>query len=197
MSDHLSDAFAYAEIMSRRHLINQENDMGCDIHFVVEVDFDFAREADTMEAPRGHVPQWVGVYSTGHTPNMARNPDDMYCTARYAWCDERDYDFFAAIAGVRGEGPEPNGIPEDASELARIYIDNYGVDGHSHGHMPLIDFVRAKMRIRADMVTAAEVTHKLTGKPDRLRSDAPLEYALADLSAYQDDSVRVVFFFDN
>jgi len=179
--------------MYRRNLINQEKDMGCDIHFVVEVDF--TREADTMEAPRGHVPQWVGVYSTGHTPNMARNPDDMY-RWRSVWCDERDYDFFAAIAGVRGEGPEPNGIPEDASALARIYIDQYGADGHSHGHMPLIDFVRAKMRVRADVVTAAEVTHKLTSKSDVITRE-PLEFALADLSTYQDDSVRVVFFFDN
>ena len=168
--------------------------MGCDIHFIVEVDF--ARD-DMMGVPRGKVPKWVGVYSTGHTPNMARNPDDMYRTARYAWCDERDYDFFAAIAGVRGEGPEPNGIPEDASELARAYIDNYGVDGHSHGHMPLIDFVRAKMRVRADAVTAAGVTHKLTASSTNIIAREPVEYALADLSTYQDDLVRVVFFFDN
>lgn len=193
---HVLDALAYAEIMYRRNLINQEKDMGCDIHFVVEVDF---AKRDKVEAPRGHVPQWVGVYSTGHTPDMARNPDDMY-NWRRVWCDERDYGFFAAIAGVRGEGPEPNGIPEDASALARMYIDQYGCDGHSYGYMPLLDFVRAKMRVRADEVTAAEVTHKLTSNTDvpaYVPTYAPLEFALADLSACQEDSVRVVFFFDN
>lgn len=196
MQSHVLDALAYAEIMYRRNLINQEKDMGCDIHFVVEVDFARGYEG---EVPRGHVPQWVGVYSTGHTPNMARNPDDMY-NWRSVWCDERDYAFFAAIAGVRGEGPKPNGIPEDASELARMYIDQYGCDGHSYGHMPLLDFVRAKMRVRADEVTAAEVTHKLTSKADvpaDVPAYAPSEFALADLSAYQKNSVRVVFFFDD
>lgn len=192
MSNHLSDALAYAAIMQRRYLINQEKDMGCDIHFIVEKKIN---------------DRWIGVYSTQHTPHMARSPQDMYAPCRTVWCDNQDYAFFAAIAGVRGEGPEPNGLPEDISELAQADADEWAGDVHSHGHMPLIDFVRAKMRVNEAEVTAAEVTHQLTkAGADRkswsYRGMGKNEYSLADMSEYhdpelQDNYMRVVFFFDN
>lgn len=193
MQSHVLDALAYAEIMYRRNLINQEKDMGCDIHFTVEMKIN---------------DRWIGVYSTLYTPNMARDPKDMYTPWRSVWCANRDYHFFAAIAGVRGEwrgeGPEPNGLPEDISELAQAAVDGYGGDGHSHGHMPLLDFVRAKMRVNQDALTAVEVTHKLTKTAEELTQwpyarTLKNEYSLSDLSEYdeEDTLVRVVFFFDN
>ena len=166
--------------------------MGCDIHFIVEKKIN---------------DRWIGVYSTQHTPHMARSPQDIYTPWRTVWCDNRDHSFFSAIAGVRGEGPEPNGLPEDISELAQAIVDEWGGDGHSHGHMPLIDFVRAKMRVNEAEITAAEVTHQLTktaaeqaGWPYK-NADKP-EYSLADMPEYddpepQDNYLRVVFFFDN
>lgn len=192
MSDHLSDALAYAAIMQRRQLIYEEQKMGCDIHFIVEKKINN---------------RWIGVYSTRHTPHMARSPQDMYTPWRTVWCDNRDYAFFAAISGVRGEGPEPNGLPEDISELAQAIVDEWDGDGHGHGHMPLLAFVRAKMRVNEAEVTAAEVTYWLTKTAaDRTgwsyRGMGKHEYSLADMSEYdapelQDNGMRVVFFFDN
>lgn len=49
----------------------------------------------------------------------------------------RNYPRFAALAGVRGDGPEPRGIPDDVSETAKCLIDDIGADGHSHSWEPL------------------------------------------------------------
>ena len=50
---------------------------------------------------------------------------------------ERNYERFAQLAGVRGEGPDPKGVPEDVSDTAKFHIDEWGVDGHSHSYMDL------------------------------------------------------------
>jgi hypothetical protein len=49
----------------------------------------------------------------------------------------RNYTRFAALAGVRGEGPDPKGFPADASELARMLEKEWDGDGHSFSHMSL------------------------------------------------------------
>jgi hypothetical protein len=43
----------------------------------------------------------------------------------------RDYGFFAALAGVRGHGPEPLGIPDDVSPLVLEEYEGWGEDAHS------------------------------------------------------------------
>ena len=57
-------------------------------------------------------------------------------------CDDggRNYYLFAALAGVRGEGPEPKGLPNDISHLIAKGMDNYGSDGHSHSYDSLDHF---------------------------------------------------------
>lgn len=166
--------------------------MGCDIHFVIE------KQLVTNEPTS----KWVGVYTSDYTPNMARNPADR---GRYrtTWCDNRDYRFFAKIAGVRGPGPKANGLPEDASELTTYCFDSWGMDGHSCGHMPLLDFMQAKIDTNEDAVKAAEVTRQLTDTNDgrwEWERAEPLAYTLADLAYYSEggaEGYRVVFWFDN
>lgn len=51
----------------------------------------------------------------------------------------RFYPRFAALAGVRGVGPEALGLPGDISETARLHADEDGDDGHSHSYIPLRD----------------------------------------------------------
>lgn len=51
----------------------------------------------------------------------------------------RNYSRFAALAGVRGDGPEPKGVPDDVSETTRYWINNWGDDGHSHSWIPISD----------------------------------------------------------
>ena len=49
----------------------------------------------------------------------------------------RHYKRFAALAGVRGNGPSPKGIPGDVSASTKLYIDEWGLDGHSHTFYPI------------------------------------------------------------
>ena len=45
---------------------------------------------------------------------------------------DRDYSFFSDLAGVRGEGPKPKGLPDDISDSVKLNSEDYGSDGHSH-----------------------------------------------------------------
>lgn len=97
---------------------------------------------------------------------------------------QRNYRRFASIAGVRGDGPEPKGLPLDVSESVSMHADDWDGDGHSHSWLPM-----------AEAIQAWQQPHF----PD----DKPVEWPLwhhfeidngddADLSEY-----RVVFWFDN
>lgn len=95
----------------------------------------------------------------------------------------RNYERFAALAGVRGEGPEPRGIPPDVSETTGYHIGRWDTDGHSHSWLPLTE--------------AATIFLQTRGTPagDDWESRYPG-------SAYfhidePDDSYRLVFWFDN
>lgn len=49
----------------------------------------------------------------------------------------RNYDRFAALAGVRGEGPKAKGVPPDVSDTVKVLIAEWDADGHSHSYLPL------------------------------------------------------------
>lgn len=44
---------------------------------------------------------------------------------------QRNYELFAKMAGVRGFGPEPRGIPNDLSKVVQLSYDEWGSDAHS------------------------------------------------------------------
>ena len=67
--------------------------MGCDIHGVLEVKWN---------------DKWIGLHNYPYSENA--NHYTMY----------RDYAFFAALAGVRGPGPEANGLPKLISDLTEF-----------------------------------------------------------------------------
>lgn len=52
---------------------------------------------------------------------------------------ERNYGRFTMLAGVRGDGPDPLGIPDDASQTTEHFIEEWGDDGHSHSFIPLTE----------------------------------------------------------
>ncbi len=55
--------------------------------------------------------------------------------------EQRNYALFAKLAGVRGEGPKPLGVPEDASALFKEYARGWSADAHSHSWCTATDFV--------------------------------------------------------
>ena len=155
--------------------------MGCDIHFVLE------------KRKKGK-DNWLGVYSTSApSPERAtsRNTD---CHDHGVLLEQRDYRFFAALAGVRGEGPEPNGLPEDMSELAQDFVDGWRENGHSHGHCTAFEFISTWDLANNDGKLTAEATkRRLAGNLYAANS----LYALLGIYFDEFDDFRVVYLFDN
>ncbi len=59
---------------------------------------------------------------------------------------ERNYDFFALLAGVRNYSVitpmvEPRGLPSDVCTEVRAESDAYGVDGHTHSWLTLAELL--------------------------------------------------------
>lgn len=100
--------------------------MGCDIHLLVE------RRIRREDMPD----QWVAVRVI-----RSINTADEHPKWKQKWANpvarERNYDRFAALAGVRGSGPEPRGMPTDASDTARLL---FKLDGdHTPSWLPLAE----------------------------------------------------------
>lgn len=173
--------------------------MGADIHFVIE-----------HNDPEDNL-GWVGVFwsDAPHSP-PSYNMELAYGNGDYITPEEqrrrmdhgvhpfgrlgrRDYDFFARLAGVRGDGPRPNGLPPDASAMTQRCVAGWEGDGHSHGHMTLREFVRRK--IISDGLLAEAAKTKLQG------GDPIVEYLRGAVGEYYgltlDDNTRVVYWFDN
>jgi len=124
--------------------------MGCDIHMIAEV--------------RDESGKWVKIgkafKNPWYDPNRENkiDPEDGY-----EWnpeftdkpYDYRNYDLFSILADVRngygfagvvtGEGfipiSDPKGIPDDASEEAKQFMNSYGGDGHSHSFFTVAELL--------------------------------------------------------
>lgn len=170
--------------------------VGADIHFVVE-NFD----------PNDQL-GWVGIYWSDASFSVAsynfrftRSPNetdsDFYRRMDsdvhpFGRLRRRDYGFFGRLAGVRGEGPDPNGVPNDASVMTNRCLKRWEGDAHSHGHMPLRDFIRLK--IMGDDTLAEAAKTRLTGR-DPIEEFLAEHYDGSDITL--DENTRVVFWFDN
>ena len=55
--------------------------------------------------------------------------------------ERRNYDRFAKLAGVRGDGPAPKGVPSDISKGAYYRLSKWGNDAHSVSYDTLIKFL--------------------------------------------------------
>jgi hypothetical protein len=95
--------------------------MGCDIHVVLET-----KRTEGISSPK-----WIGTNAYNVIPSLGISCDDTE-TWFYWRIAGRNYGFFSQLAGVRGEGPKPRGLPEDVSDMALWLSDSWGYDGHSH-----------------------------------------------------------------
>lgn len=96
--------------------------MGADIHLVLE---------RRLPEEAG----WVAVDLFGY--HRSTKGEAQFPAAR-----SRNYQRFAALAGVRGDGPNPRGFPEDASQSARHLFEKWGDDAHSASWLPIDEAVR-------------------------------------------------------
>jgi hypothetical protein len=130
--------------------------MGCDIHFVVEKWFD-------------DIDKWVGVYASD------ARPAEGYDAVSLA---NRHYALFADLAGVRGDGPDPKGLPEDISDLTAVMLAG-DEDMHSHTWWTVDEAMEIYRK------------HKGWGKPEYY-DGSKFSYAVDE-----GDKARVIFAFDN
>lgn len=97
--------------------------MGCDIHAVVE-----------RRTTNG---TWITVNTLNWFNAQRRGDGESKFAVPVAL--SRNYKRFAALGGVRGDGPDPRGVPADLSETARFLIGQQGSDGHSHGWLTMAE----------------------------------------------------------
>lgn len=166
--------------------------MGADIHFVIE-----------QRTPEN---EWYGVYYTGGPvtcpPYQFTRRDvgggslsgPIDAVGPLGKLKQRNYDLFAELAGVRGEGPAPLGLPDGLSVMAREAVKRRDNDSHSHSWLSLRDFVMAAIRNGSNVGGAA--LEALNGKHPALeflnRQTYGVQVDIEDLADF-----RVVFWFDN
>ena len=155
--------------------------MGCDIHIVVE---------------RNWCGKWVGLRTD---KGFVRGGYDGKQTDwAYPDVSRRDYGFFNRLAGVRGDGPDPLGLPSDASDLTLARATHWEGDGHSFSYLPLEEFA---MRWCAgnEAFIAIMAAERLTGE-GRAYSRLLDRASIGTFDPYDGTDVgdfRVVFWFDN
>lgn len=159
--------------------------MGADIHAVLEK----------------YHPEfgWVGVHdfpyisidnvnvSSPAWPDDSKTRQEWYDRTYMSWkVLDRNYHLFAMLAGVRGAGPDPKGVPDDASDLAKMGIASWGRDGHSHSY-GLLSEVGAIFLLSS-------------GDPTEILSETRIK-SILDLFGldYSEslDEYRLIFWFDN
>lgn len=134
--------------------------MGCDIHGVVER-------------------RWKGKWIAARTLDNVQTTDVKYGRA-VASALERNYERFAALAGVRGDGPEARGLPDDASDTSRMLFETKG--DHTPSWPPLVD--------------AARIFKDTEGTSLKHWSDMPAYYYFG-IDQEPLDEYRLVFWFDS
>lgn len=154
--------------------------MGADIHWVIE---------------RRVGSKWIGVL-TDDGPKPARNLDDVDYYKRYAVFDHRNYNFFANLAGVRGEGPEPRGVPDDASETTQVLVEGWDCDGHSHSWCSLRDFMLAWLKTLDVPLVTEYLDARATGDTTACNQILTNLAGVYELDG-DEENYRVVFWFDN
>lgn len=121
--------------------------MGCDIHMFLE----YRNRGCPWQADENHKPT---IEDTCYTVlkededdwcDACKNKDLRNCENAYRHYNrigatDRDYQLFALLASVRGNGPrEARGIPSDVSPTIKAAAEA-DCDGHSHSYISLEEF---------------------------------------------------------
>lgn len=126
--------------------------------------------------------------------------------------ENRNYQFFNALAGVRGNGPaEPKGLPYNASLGTKAEIADWGLDCHSTSYMDLDKFLNlytthvydleaiADIKIRAPNISEQEnmLIREYTD-PRRYLARWSMQWKPNETDYIKSNhKYRVIFFFDN
>ena len=173
--------------------------MGCDIHVMLE------QKVRTKDEPDG---VWQVINTFNGVPLSAiwfpadepiKVKDERMC----GWwnVEGRNYEFFAALAGVRGDGPEPRGLPDDIAPLAQAWAESWEGDAHSHSWLYADEFTQLYMKHCLDEKVVSDYTAKRIAGEITAPIWVPIMHFY--ISPVPDDvqekphDLRFLFFFDN
>jgi hypothetical protein len=145
--------------------------MGCDVQMVLE----------QHDKELG----WVGIDAFRHRAGVNVGINKGFWPA----ATDRNYRRFAALAGVRGEGPKPRGVPEDSSALTKLLVAECSGFGHSHSWLPLTD------AIKIFLMRFYEREKPLD--PKSYEAKYPASFWFGVETTADMDNYRIVFWFDN
>lgn len=168
--------------------------MGCDIHMFVE----YKVGDKPWEADKNH---------------KEVEEDDYRCVEEFPF-DARDYQVFGLLAGVRRDGPDAKGLPEDVSGVIAKAVDLYGSDGHSHSWTSFKDYKVVLQEVGFNLKNLpfevewtddtsyeerwAAGTRYIQQQIFKFKMDLEAEkMLLGDQDINTDVDARVVYFFDN
>jgi len=103
----------------------------------------------------------------------------------------RNYERFGALAGVRATGgPKPRGIPADVSESTKLYINEWGCDGHSHSYLDLREAAVVFLKTDPEY-------DKHTMKDFDIKDPVSHYFGIEEYEYINGEEYRLVFWFDN
>ena len=111
---------------------------------------------------------WVADEYHRKSDNEADRDPEMGLPAEW-----RDYDLFAALAGVRGEGPKPKGLPNDLSPHIKA-LDAMGSANEDHS---VLNFEHFTQEEYSRFLKVQNVHPSFTqNSPERKNDKADLDY---------------------
>ena len=116
---------------------------------------------------------------------------DKWVAITELYSDGRNYERFAALAGVRGDGPEPKGIPDDISDTVKYWIDFWSGDGHSHTWFPIKEAAKIFLNTKGRSPTENEIMY-----PFETIFNIDVD-ALKQNFGVSKKNIRLVIWFDN
>lgn len=170
--------------------------MGCDIHMMIERKFKTKRHGEVWAT----VNPLNAIYPNGLAiPRSLRVDDPPF--GYYYRVEHRNYEFFADLACVRGEGEyQERGLPDDIAPMTLEYVESWDLDGHSHSYLYADEFIPLYIK---HCFTDAEKTEYAV---DRLEGSSDIQIFHLIMGKHfnvgtkdEDDprDYRFVFFFDN
>jgi len=110
----------------------------------------------------------------------------------------RNYNLFALLAGVRGDGPEPKGLPSDVSDLIHEEHERYRSDAHSASWSKPLEFMEAYIASQ-QAYEEIEPLDKYVQVRVTEGAEMALEVFMRDMCSLDTDGheYRFVFWFDN
>jgi len=109
---------------------------------------------------------------------------------------DRNYEVFGALAGVRGDGPDPKGLPDDITETVLNASDMWDGDGHSHSYYSLAEFKKI-LKKTGNTNYSNSTFNAINEHKKKLELDLKSEKILLGQNINTKVEVRIVFFFDN